>query len=77
MVENKSSHLRATIDAFAKEANLDYATIQGRNCLLDQQLNDNYLLSIDIIGDGNCFYTAVFCNLRRPECMYDSAKITS
>ena len=37
--------------------------MQLRNAAVDKQLRDNKLQSVDVFGDGNCFYRAVLVSL--------------
>ena len=39
-----------------KPSAIDSTTIQKRNLYVDKQLFDNKLLSVEVEGDGNCFY---------------------
>ena len=57
--------LKAIIDAAKKPSNLDAATIYQRNEVLDKKLNDDHLTTVDVVGDGNCFYRSISYGLHR------------
>ena len=51
------------MDAAKKPSAIDPATIQKRNLRVDKQLLANNLLSVEVEGDGNCFYCALSYSL--------------
>jgi OTU-like cysteine protease len=51
--------LAAVLQASSTSAALDQLTIYNRQAAVDKQLADRNLTSINVLGDGNCFFRAI------------------
>jgi hypothetical protein len=58
------------MDIASTQVNLDALTIQHRNSSVEKQLADNYLYSIDVVGDGNCFFRALSLSLHGSQSLH-------
>lgn len=55
--------LEAVVNAATAPSSLSSSVISARNAEVDKQLCDSNLCSIDVVGDGNCFFRSISMSL--------------
>ena len=60
----------AFVNAAAQASFIDPAEIQSRNDALNTQLHNKKLGTIDVVGDGNCFFRALSVSLHGHQCCH-------